>query len=243
MRFFELHQGLPREGPGDDHTTAAVLQSLQDYLRSPNVLDVGCGPGAQTLVLARLSGGVVTAVDRHQPFLDELMVRARAAGLANKVRPICASMEALPFEPGSFDLIWSEGAIYIVGFEAGLRAWRRFLRKTGFLVVSEATWLTTKRPEEARLFWADAYPAMTSLEENRRLIQAAGYEAVAEFILPKRSWFADYYDPLEKRIEELSACYASEAATLRWLEIQRAEIDICRRYADSFGYVFYVMRR
>ncbi|MDB5040737.1 MAG: transferase [Candidatus Eremiobacteraeota bacterium] len=57
--FFELHSSLPREGPGDDATTRSVLLSL-DLPQAPKVLDVGCGPGAGSLVLARESGGTET---------------------------------------------------------------------------------------------------------------------------------------------------------------------------------------
>jgi len=34
-------------------------------------------------------------------------------------------MQALPFREASFDLIWSEGAVYVMGFDAGLAQWRR----------------------------------------------------------------------------------------------------------------------
>ena len=41
-------------------------------LDRPSILDMGCGPGVPTLELARLSGGIVTGLDTHQPYLDEL---------------------------------------------------------------------------------------------------------------------------------------------------------------------------
>ena len=136
----QLHSNLPREGPGDDATTRSVLLSL-DLPQAPKVLDVGCGPGAQSLVLASESGGTVTAVDVHQPFLDELERRAANAGLDGRISTCRATMSDLPFADGAFDLIWSEGAIFIMGFGAGLTNWRRLLRRGGFLVASEATWL------------------------------------------------------------------------------------------------------
>ena len=69
-------------------------------------------------------------------------------------------MRQLEFAPGSFDLIWSEGAIYNIGFRAGLEAWRPLLVKGGCMAVSEATWLTEDRPAEARAFWQEGYPAL-----------------------------------------------------------------------------------
>lgn len=241
--FFELHCGLPREGPGDDGTTASVLHSLPGLPTQPEILDIGCGPGAQTLVLAQQTGGRVTAVDLHQPFLEELMRRAHLAGISDLIKPVCASMDGLPFEAVSFDLIWSEGAIYIIGFETGLRIWRRFLRDLGIMVVSEATWLTNDRPKEATEFWSDAYPAMKSREDNRAIITRCGYEPVAEILLPNSSWFSEYYNPLERRISELEVKYASQPEALRFLESERLEITIARRHPNAVGYVFYIMRR
>jgi ubiquinone/menaquinone biosynthesis C-methylase UbiE len=240
--FFELHSNLPREGPGDDATTRSVLLSL-GLPQAPKVLDIGCGPGAQSLVLARESGGTVTAVDVHQPFLDELERRAENAGLEEQICMCRASMSNLPFADGAFDLIWSEGAIFIMGFAAGLTSWRRLLRAGGFLVASEATWLASAPARESLDFWHEAYPAMTTIDANRATIRACGFTAVAEYVLPKRSWFTEYYDPLEARIAGLNERHAAEPETLHWLAGERREIEIARRHGDAVGYVFYVMRR
>ncbi len=119
-RFWRLRSGLPREGPGSDESTRKALQSVAASLpEAPRILDVGCGPGMQTLVLARETGGHVTAVDRHQPFLDELNRRGARDGLTDRITAVNASMSALDFPDGGFDLIWSEGAIYIMGFAGG----------------------------------------------------------------------------------------------------------------------------
>lgn len=241
--FFELHTGLPREGPGDDATTRHVLEAAGSLPEKPDVLDIGCGPGAQTLVLARETGGRVIAVDAHQPFLDELSRRARAAGLSDAITPVRASMTDLPFAPESFDLIWSEGAIFVMGFEAGLRAWRRLLRPGAVLVVSELTWLSDAPPEPARAFWADGYPGMQTLDRNRAAVERCGYERIAEIVLPRESWFCDYFDPLERRMDALAAERPNDSALQRFLDSERAEIDIVRRYGDAFGYVFYVMQK
>jgi SAM-dependent methyltransferase len=241
--FFELHAGLLREGPGDDASTERALRLLPDLPAHPRILDIGCGPGAQTLVLARATGGTVTAVDVHQPFLDELMQRARAAGLAESIRPLRASMDALPFEPESFDLVWSEGSIYIMGFERGLRAWRPLVRRDGYVVVSELTWLVDDPPAPARSFWDEAYPAMRSVTGNRATIERCGYAHVADFVLPKQAWLTDYYGPLSRRIDLLERRHADDPAALRFLAGERGEIDVFTAHGDAYGYVFYLMRR
>jgi SAM-dependent methyltransferase len=55
-------------------------------------------------------------------------------------------MKDLPFGREQFDLIWSEGAIYIMGFEQGLRAWKVFCKKGGHIVVSDCAWFEQNPP-------------------------------------------------------------------------------------------------
>src|SRR5262249_4216119 len=100
----------------------------------------------QTLVLARETAGHVTGVDQHQPFLDELNRRAAREGLAERIATVNASMSALDFPDADFDLIWSEGAIYVMGFAEGLRAWKRLLKRDGVIAVTEISWLGVDMP-------------------------------------------------------------------------------------------------
>lgn len=240
--LWELHTGLPREGPGNDRATEHVLSSLPKMHR-PRVLDIGCGPGMQTLCLARCLDADIVAVDNHQPYLDTLDRSARAFGLKRGLEIVNASMDALPFGDASFDLIWSEGAIYCMGFDAGLTAWRRLLAADGILVVSELTWLTETPPEEPKRFWNAKYPAMRSVAENVAAIERAGYAALLTHFLPAAAWFADYYDPLERRIDELSKKYANDREARVTLADAREEISLFRRFSDAYGYVFYAMQR
>ncbi len=241
--FFELHAGLLREGPGDDASTERALRLLPDLPARPSVLDVGCGPGAQTFVLARATGGTITALDVHQPFLDDLMEHARAARLADNIRPLRASMDALPFESESFALVWSEGAIFIIGFERGLRAWRPFVRRGGYVVVSELAWLVDDPPAPARRFWNEAYPAMQSVERNRAVVERCGYDRVADFVLPTSAWLDGYYIPLARRIDTLERDRADDPEALTFLARERREIEIFHAHPGTYGYVFYAMRR
>lgn len=62
--FFELHAGLARQGPGADAHTRRAFALVGDLPPAPVIVDVGCGPGMQTLELARLTRSTVHAVDR-----------------------------------------------------------------------------------------------------------------------------------------------------------------------------------
>lgn len=240
--FFELHSGLPRESPGDDASTAHAAQIVAPYLPScPAVLDIGCGPGAQTLVVARETGGIVTAIDTHQPFLDELTRRAKAAGLKDRIRTSQADMRKLPFAPQSFDLIWSEGAVFIMGFSEGLHRWKEFLKPRGCMVVSELAWITGNLEPEEKRFWSAAYPAMKTDEENQDAIHEAGFGLLSEFRLPHASWFADYYEPLERRAHQLLKKYETNSKSKACIRKQLEEINIARRFS-GFAYIFYAMR-
>ncbi len=239
--FFEIHHDLPREAPGSDACTARALSMTLPLPRDPHILDIGCGPGAQTLVLAKQTGGHVTAIDTHQPFLDDLKRRAERAHLASRIHPQHGDMTALEIGEASFDLIWSEGAIYIMGFREGLQAWRRFLKPGGALAVTEAAWLVDDPPDEARRFWQAAYPAMKHVEENIAILQEAGYSHVGHFTLPESAWWDDYYTPVEHRIAALRKQYQDDAEALAILDEEQREIDLYRKFSPSYGYVFYIM--
>ncbi len=70
--FWVIHSGLPREGPGDNKSTRKAYRMLKDLPKNPRILDVGCGPGMQTVELAKLSGGQIVALDFHEPSWSNL---------------------------------------------------------------------------------------------------------------------------------------------------------------------------
>jgi ubiquinone/menaquinone biosynthesis C-methylase UbiE len=216
---------------------------MTDLPIQPRLLDIGCGPGMQTLELARISAGSILAIDTHQPFLEALNRRASREGLAERITPLNQSMFALDFEPGSFDAIWSEGAIYIIGFEKGLQEWQPFLKKGGYLAVTELSWLKPDPPAEVKTFWQENYPHIQTREENLVLLQKTGYHEVGHFTLPNSAWWQNYYTPLEKRIATLTEQYRDNDEALAFLDISQREIDLYRKFSEWYGYVFYVMQK
>lgn len=241
--FFAIHQGLPQEAPGSEGSTMRALSLVPSLPARPKILDVGCGPGRQTLILARETGGEITAVDNHQPYLDELQTRAQNQGLDDRIRTECRSMDDMRFDDASFDLIWAEGSIYIIGFQSGLASWRRLLRPEGSMAVTEVSWLVDSPPEEVTSFFAEAYPAMQTVAGNTEMILESGYSLVDMFTLPESAWWDGYYGPMEKRIAELREKYSGDTAALEALAEEEKEIDLYRRYSDTYGYVFYVMSK
>ncbi len=240
--FFEIHKDLPREGPGDSESTRRAFRKLSALPEEPSILDVGCGPGAQTLELAGLSDGNIHAIDTHQPFLDRLQQKIAEQGLSQRVKVSKQSMSALDFPSASFDLIWSEGAIYIMGFEAGLRAWKPLLNPCGYIVVTELTWMQPDPPAEVYDFWQKAYPAMKNLEENVNSIHESNYFLIDYFVLPTTSWTEEYYRPMQARIAMLREKYQNDIKIQKILNEEQAEIDIYHKYHQWYGYMFYIMQ-
>lgn len=235
--FLAAHEDLPREAPGSEETTALLLRLVGELPQRPRIVDVGCGTGPATLPLAAATGGEVVAVDTHEPFLRRLQARAATSGLGERVRPLVAPMDDLPLPPGETDLVWSEGAAYIMGFDAALRSWRRLLAPGGALVLTEAEWTTSDPSPEARAFWDAGYPAMRTTAANVEAAQRAGYTVQAVYLLPESDWDA-YYRPLAARIELLRADGVDPDA----LDEVGREIGIRERFGGEYGYTGYVLR-
>ena len=238
--LFRLFEGLPRQGPGSDGCTRAALRRLGTLPAAARVLDLGCGSGRAALVLAEELRTRVVAVDVHAPFLEQLRATAQERGLEDLIEPRCADMAAPGVPAGSVDLLWSEGAIYLVGFADGLRLWRPLLASKGHLVVSECSWLTDDRPAELEVFWQDAYPAMGTIEANVAAARREGFEVFDHFLLPPEAWWVDFYEPLEERIADLAPAADVDLAAV--IAETRREIDLYCRFGDAYGYVFYLMR-
>ncbi|MFD4720572.1 GNAT family N-acetyltransferase [Streptomyces sp. NPDC058423] len=237
--FFALHHGLPRQGPGSDDTTRRLLGLAGPVPPRPRVLDLGCGPGRAALLLAAEAGAEVTAVDLHEPFLDELRQAARARGLADRIRTVCADMGAPPFPDGSFDLVWAEGSAYAIGFDTALRSWRRLLAPGGALVLTECEWTCAEPSPAARAFWDEHCPLRTTAA-NATAVVGAGYHVAGVHRQPESDW-QEYYGPLGARAAAVDPETATPA-TAAALAATRAEIAMRRDHGAEYGYTGYVLR-
>jgi SAM-dependent methyltransferase len=233
--FFALHSGLDHEAPGSREDTLRAL-AMTGVAGAVRVLDAGCGPGAASLVLLEaLPEARVTAVDLHAPFLAAARARAAAAGFGDRLETVEADMGRLPFAPGSFELIWSEGAAYSVGVEAALSAWRPLAAPGARLAFSDAVWLTGAPSPAAEAFWAE-YPDMTDVAGTRARVAAAGWRPVGDFVLPEAAW-ENYYRPLAARLAALVEAHGAEVPVLA--EHAR-EIALRREHGGEYGYAFFV---
>ena len=201
--LIDLHKDANRQGPGGDAETEQALNlAMVDRTAPLKIADIGCGTGASTLLLARLLNARITAVDFFQDFLDVLEGRAKKMGLSEKITTLCCSMDNLPFGDEEFDVIWSEGAIYNIGFERGVKDWRRYLKAGGLLVASEITWLTGSRPSELQKYWDDEYPEIDAASAKLSVLEKNGYSPIGYFVLPEHCWLENYYRPMRNSFKD-----------------------------------------
>ncbi|WP_231592642.1 RNA-binding domain-containing protein [Methanosarcina sp. Kolksee] len=186
--------------------------------------------------------GNITATDIYQPFLDKLMENAVKEGFDDRITTVCASMDDLPFEAGEFDIIWSEGSIFVIGFEKGLSYWKQFLKDEGYIALTESTWFTDEPSSEVLQFWQDCYPDIKSIPDTEKVIMAAGYDLIDRFKLPASTWY-DFYSHLEKRVDDVSDNYKGNTDAETILSFNRKEIKIFREHPDEYGYTFFILQK
>jgi SAM-dependent methyltransferase len=151
-------------------------------------------------------------------------------------------MFTMPFQREAFDVVWAEGAIYVLGFDRALTEWRPLLRPGGYLAATHLSWLVTDVPSQPRAFWERNYPAIRHVDENVALCTQSGFHVVDRFTLPESAWWSDYYGPMEARLIALREECAGDDEAIAVIEASREQIDLYRRFSPSYGYVFYILR-
>lgn len=240
--FFKIYEGLNREGPGSFAMTKRAFDLCEGVPDTPAILELGCGSGGATLDLAGITNGTIIATDVHQPFLDRLTEKASGMGVADHITTMKRDMAELDFEPESFDILWCEGAAYIMGVDKAFEYWKQFLKPGGCLVISDAVWLTDNAPDEVKAFWAEGYPVMRTAEGNARAGESFGYTSLGHFTIDTQCW-DDFYDDVERRIDNIESTYKDDPDGRAIIDITRKENELYRKYPDMYGYEFHVFRK
>lgn len=242
--LIDLHKHGSRQGPGRDAETEQALNlAMVDRTAPLKVADIGCGTGASAVLLARLLNAHITAVDLFQDFLDVLKERAESSEVSDRISAHACSMEHLPFAAEEFDIIWSEGAIYNIGYTQGVAEWKRFLKAGGLLVVSEITWLTDSRPAELQQHWDGEYSEVDVASAKIRILEKSGYSPVGYFVLPEQCWLEEYYQPMQSRFEGFLHRNGNSEEARRIISAEQREIALYEKYKAYIGYGVYVARK
>lgn len=234
--FMTVFQTLERWGPGSDADSLKALSLLP--ITSEKIIDIGCGKGFSTTLLAQQTKAQIVAVDNEQSALNQLGGRLSQQQLEQRVTLTCASMIDLPFTSSSFDLIWSEGSAYIMGVEQALKQWQSLLKSGGCLVISDLVWLTETPTPAASEFWQQEYPDMQNIATRLAQMQKAGFELIEHYTLSEQAWLA-YYQPLKIRIAELKPTMLTSAAIA---DLER-EIEFYEQYFGEFGCQMFVLKK
>ena len=243
--FMELFSGLPRLGPGLESVTKKALSVIPQFEDEVIALDVGCGTGSQTMVLAENLNGRILAMDNQPSYLNELILTAQEKGLAEKISVFEGNMKKMPFEKQTFDLIWAEGSIYIAGVETALRDWRKLLVKDGYFAFTELVFIKDGVPDVVKDFWNKEGVEVQSIDKVTELIKKNKLELLDSFILPEEAWWEEYYKPLEAKLADLNEKYGMTADTiaLQILQATTSEINLYRHFSRFYGYAFFICKK
>lgn len=239
----EYFSSLERQGPGSPEVTVKALSFIDNLSDKSCIADIGCGSGGQTMVLAQHTAGRLTGVDLFPLFIELFNQNATLLGLQDRVQGVVESMDQLSFKDEELDLIWSEGAIYHIGFQRELAEWKRFLKTGGFIAVTEVSWFTEERPSEINDFWLDAYPEIDTIPRKVAQMQQTGYLPVATFVLPENCWTEHFYAPQAIAQENFLKKYAGNSTVESLIASQRHEAQLFDKYKAYYGYVFYIGKK
>jgi len=188
----------------------------------PRILDIGCGSGVGTMELARLTRGEVTGIDIDRPALEKFARKIKGARLTDRVQAVYCSMFDMDYADESFDIIWSEGSIYAIGFEKGLRQWKRLIKPGGFLVVHDEQGDVTKKLEH---------------------ISKCGYELLGHFLISQETWWTEYFVPLEKLVTESRTTDADDPEILEEVHQAQEQLAMFRKNPERNNSVCFVMKK
>ena len=241
--FYELFEALPRGGPGDKESTRRAFNAIPNPPEQPLILDIGCGPGVQTIELAKLSKGRIIALDNHQAFLDKLIQKANEEALLDHIIPQNISMLDMDFAENTFDIIWSEGALYFMGFQNGLKWCHQLLNNVGFLGVTEIVYLVNDPPAPLIQYFEKEYPDIQTVQDRIDLIQNERFLLISNFTLPKSSWLDSFYLPMQEELIRLNKKYQGNEIASGVFEEMKNEINLYKKFSDFYGYEFFIMQR
>jgi len=240
----DLHINNHHQGPGGDTAFARALELSGIAIQAPlKIADIGCGTGSATIPLLQHTNATITAVELLPAFLEKLKVHAEAAGVADRLQTVEADMANLPFQDEQLDAIWSEGAIYNIGFENGVNKWKRFLKPNGVLVVSEITWTRSDTPEELKSHWEREYSKVDFASNKIAVLEKNGYSPIGYFILTPDCWLENYYEPIQEGLSAFLERNQNSAKAVEIVEAEKREYELYKKYQDFYSYGVYIARK
>ncbi|MDF1699045.1 MAG: class I SAM-dependent methyltransferase [Saprospiraceae bacterium] len=241
--IIDLHKNTERQGPGSESDIKRALECMNlSNDTELNIADIGCGSGGQTLRLAHHLNGKIIAVDLCSKFLQELDIKSEQMGFEERISTLEKPMDALPFQKSEFDIIWSEGAIYNIGFEAGIKQWKEYLKQGGYIAVSDITWISDSRPQEIETFWHHECPDIGMASTKIKVLEDNGLTLTGYFYLSENSWI-NYYHPLEIKFERFLNHHNHSELAKKVVAEYKDEIEMYHKFKNYYSYGFYIAKK
>jgi SAM-dependent methyltransferase len=232
-----------RQGPGSPAATKRALDFIDNLASITKIADIGCGTGGQTMILAKHTTAKILAIDLFPVFIEKFNTKAQEMGFGNRVKGVVGDMKELPFRDEEYDLIWCEGAIYNIGFRKGISEWHRYLKKGGYLAITEATWFTEERPDEINQFWTRGYPEIDTIATKLAQLQSAGYKVVACFVLPDECWTKFFFEPQDEVQRKFLEKYPNNQSASDLIDNMKYERYLYSKYSMYYGYTFFIGKK
>lgn len=185
-------------------------------INSPKILDMGCGTGVTTLLLAEKFNGSIFGIDTDEKSISWLQQKIISLNLTDRVFAKVASALDSDFESFSFDIILAEGLLNIIGFEKGLSIAKKYLKKNGYFIIHDE---------------------LKNHNEKIRIFETYSFELIYFSELDEKIWWNDYYKCLENQI---NSC--KDKALLKLFQSDLSEIDMFRKDPSPFKSVYYVLQ-
>ena len=232
----------------------AIKERTHDLLRlapGHSVLDVGCGPGTDTVALARRvgTGGRVVGLDIDEAMLADAENAAQEAEVSDWIEHVCGDVRKLPFADDVFDACRAERLLQVLAGcdpEQVTAEMARVLRPGGRLLLADTDWYSASvdfsdLELERRLmgfFATTMRPNGAAGRQLSRLLKLAGCTAIelevfAHTMLDfSETPFGDWL-----RREAVGAAVATEPEMDRW----QSELQTRTQEGTFFGQVAYVV--
>jgi ubiquinone/menaquinone biosynthesis C-methylase UbiE len=191
-------------------------------IKNPQILDVGCGTGVPTIEIAKISNGHVTGIDIDERLLNILRRKIKEIGLNDKICVLNKSIKMMDFQKESFDIIWSEGAVFVIGFEKSIKDWRELLRPNGYMVLHDD---------------------IKNKSKKLGLIGKNGYQLIAEYDLTFEIWWKEYYSKLEKLVESYEDKKPLDPKLRKEIDSDQNQVYMCKSNPELVRSFYTVIKK
>ena len=213
------------------HQIVELVRPLALPAGDTRILDLGCGKGAVSVLIAEEFGFRARGIDGFAPFLEEAKGRAREHGVAELCDFRLGDMNEAVEKIRGFDVvIYASVGRALGSFAEAVGKMRKTLRPEGYMVIDDG--FLKKGVALSRKGYGHYAPH----EETLRQLQSHGDKILREESTEAQTLEinAEYLDVITKRAEELKTARPELADLLdEYVEGQRQECEVIDEYISG----------